>query len=49
MVRLVEHGDLDVGEREGMPLEQVDEPAGVATTMSAWRTRAICLLIDTPP
>jgi len=27
MIRLVEHGDLDVGERAGPPLEQVDEPA----------------------
>ena len=27
VVRLVEHGDLDVGEREGMPFQQVDEPA----------------------
>ena len=27
VVRLVEHGDLDVGEREGTPLEQVDESA----------------------
>ena len=27
MVRLVQDGDLDVGERAGPPLEQVDEPA----------------------
>ena len=28
VVRLVEHRDEDVGERAGMPLEQVDAPAG---------------------
>ena len=49
VVGLVEHGDLDAGERAGAPLDQVGEPAGVATTTSAPRTWSICRPIGTPP
>jgi hypothetical protein len=49
VIRLVEHGDLDAGERAGLPLEQVDETAWCRHHDAAWRTRVTCPLIGTPP